>query len=173
MALPRMDADYSRFAHRFPRACQRLLRIGADPEAVSPIGNTPRDRVELLDSIRLCQRAIMRKEPMKKMMLAGALLLAAPLAQAELQPLDDAALATVAGQGYVVLATLGPFDYPVYEVDFLVDTLAASEFPRLVALATAVSDLPALPTARDQFVAAVNAALLPTGLPFSVALSED
>lgn len=110
---------------------------------------------------------------MKKMMLAGALLLAAPLAQAELQPLDDAALATVAGQGYVVLATLGPISRPVYEVDFLVDTLAASEFPRLVALATAVSDLPALPTARDQFVAAVNAALLPTGLPFSVALSED
>lgn len=109
----------------------------------------------------------------KTMMLAGALLLAAPLAQAEMQPMDDAALATVAGQGYVVLAAVGPFEIPVYEVDFLVDTFAASDFPRLVALATAVSDLPVLPTARGRFVAAVNAALLPTALPISIALADD
>ncbi len=110
---------------------------------------------------------------MKKMMLAGALLLTAPLAQAEMQPLDDAALATVAGQGYIVMAAAGPFEIPIYEVDFLVDTLAASDFPRLVTLAEAVNDLPALPTARDRFVAAVNAALLPSGLPISLALGDE
>lgn len=110
---------------------------------------------------------------MKKMMLAGALLLAAPLAQAEMLPLDDAALATVAGQGYVVLAAAGPFEIPVYEVDFLVDTVAASDLPRLVALAGAVNDLPALPTVRDRFVAAVNAALLPTALPIRLALGTE